>query len=136
MISDSNISFIKDKINKLDAAINSGDKSAEIDKISEATNLFGDILPKIKDCYTESTQYSGTVKRNANNISNLLKQYLISELEVPDEFESTFRALGTYPSVQKSYKDGIEKYEKGIYGRNTLRAIFLLCKPISPLTRY
>ncbi len=112
--------FVESKICQLQSAIDSRDKGLEYDAICMSVRVFGDEIPAIRACYDESIQYSGTTTRNAEIIIALLKEYLLNSQQTDSVFESTKQMLIPFQQAYKIYNDGLEKYEAGVFERNTL----------------
>lgn len=72
-----NKKYAEEVILELKTALQKSTNDSDLyDAVSKADILFGDEIPKIKDCLNEVIDFNGTLNRNAKNIIALLERQL------------------------------------------------------------
>lgn len=120
MLSKDRIAKIQNVIAQLRTAADSEDTSSEYAAMSLADSLYSVDIPKITEHFEESKNFSGTTTRNARIIAELLQDYIDKSQTVDDIFTATLSLLVPYSAAYKPYSDALQKFQEGIFERNTL----------------
>lgn len=120
MLSKDRVTKIQNMIMQLRAAADSGDASAEYTAMSLADSLYGADVPKITEHFEESKNFSGTTTRNTQIIAELLQDYIDKSQAVDNIFTATLSLLVPYSAAHKAYSDALQKFQEGVFERNTL----------------
>ena len=120
MLSKDRITKIQSIIAQLRTAAGSGDASLEYTAMSLADSLYAADVPKITEHFEESKNFSGTTTRNTQIIAELLQDYIDKSQTVDNIFTATLSLLVPYSAAHKSYSDALQKFQEGVFERNTL----------------